>query len=127
MLGIGLIGGSILSAFPFGKNAFEQKLSENQMAIWSEIRKERFSIYLFSLTVALLVARSMSNKLYATIVSSSLTASLYTVLPKNKYMADYLNVEQRKELREVYRQQIWKYHGTIVLALLGIPFICSKD
>jgi hypothetical protein len=127
LLGLGLIGGSIMSAMPTtGKDAFERRLTEDQYSIWSEIRKERFSIYLFSLSVALLVARTIPDKLYRTIVALSLTASLYMIVPKSKYMVDHLRSEaQTKGLRELYQNQIWKYHGTIVLALLGIPFICK--
>lgn len=127
LLGMGLIGGSILSAMPTtGKDSFENGLTESQYSIWSEIRKERFSIYLFSLSVALLVARSIPDKLFGTIVALSLTASLYMIVPKSKYMTDHLKDEaQTKELRELYQNQIWKYHGTIVLALLGIPLLCK--
>lgn len=139
MLGLGLVGGSVLSAMPgTGKNAFEQRLTESQMAVWTEIRKERFSIYLFSLAVAVLVARSVPDRLHATIVALSLTASLYMIIPKSSYMADHLEAEaylgrpmqsveaQSQALRELYQQQVWKYHGTIVLALLGIPLICAR-
>lgn len=127
LLGMGLIGGSILSAMPTtSKDSFEKSLTESQYATWSEIRKERMSIYLFSLSVALLVARSIPDKLYGTIVALSLTASLYMIVPKRQYMVDHLAAEaQTKALRELYRNQIWKYHGTIVLALLGIPLLCK--
>lgn len=127
LLGLGLLGGSLLSAIPTTrKDSFEKSLTESQYSIWSDIRKERFAIYLFSLSVALLVARTIPDRLYRTIVALSLTASLYMIVPKSKYMVDHLQAEaQTKELRELYQSQIWKYHGTIVLALLGIPLICK--
>lgn len=126
LLGLGLLGGSILSVMPTtGKDAFENRLTESQMAIWSDIRKERFYIYLFSLSVALMVARTIHDTLYRTIVALSLTASLYMIVPKSKYMVDHLRSDQTKELRELYQNQIWKYHGTIVMTLLGIPLICK--
>jgi len=127
LLGLGLLGGSLMSAMPTtSKDSFEKSLTESQYSIWSDIRKERFTIYLFSLSVALLVARTIPDKLYRTIVALSLTASLYMIVPKSKYMVDHLQSDaQAKELRELYQSQIWKYHGTIVLALLGIPLICK--
>ena len=128
LLGLGLLVGSVLSAMPTRKkDEFEQRLTAQQWAVWNEIRKERFSIYLFSLAAALLVARSIDEKLYATIVALTLTASLYMIIPKSRYMADHLYAEQTVALRELYQRQIWKYHGTIVLALLGIPFVCSRS
>lgn len=124
-IGLGLLGGSVLSAMPH-KTSFEQHLNDTQKEIWNYIQYERFVIYFASLAVALFVSRSVPHVEPWTraMIALTLTASLYMIAPKTIHMADHLNHEQQKLLREQYTSQQLRYYGSVTLAILAIPLVC---
>lgn len=125
VLGMGLLGASVLSAIPMHHDGFEQLLGESQRLLWKHIQYERFSIYLTSLFVSLLVARAISTDKWTRVVLAlTLTASLYMVTPKSVYMADFLSPDQLELLRQREFTQRTRYYGSITLAIIAIPFIC---
>ena len=125
LLGMGLLGASVLSAIPMHQDGFEEQLSESQRILWKHIQYERFSIYLTSLFVSLLVARAVStDKWIRVVLAITLAASLYMVTPKSVYMADFLTPDQIELLRQRELTQRTRYYGSVTLAIFAIPFVC---
>jgi hypothetical protein len=96
--------------------------------MYQKIQQERLHIYLFSLFVSILVVRTMHsmNPWMRVIMFMTLTASLYMIIPKSIYMADFLDTEeQRVALRQVYRDQQIRYYGSVALATMASPLLCA--
>lgn len=125
LLGLGLLGGSIVSAMPF-KTPFEQHLTDSQKEIWNYVQYERFIIYLTSMSIAVIVTKSIPQiePWTRAMIALTLTSSLYMILPKKIYMSDHLTHDQQRLLREQYTTQQLRYYGSITLAILAIPFVC---
>jgi hypothetical protein len=125
VLGLGLLGGSVLSAMPY-TTPFEKHLSDSQKEIWNYIQYERFTIYFASLSVAIFVTRTIpqADPWTRAVLALTLTASLYMIAPKTIHMSEHLTHEQQQLLREQYTQQQLRYYGAITLAILAVPLIC---
>jgi len=61
------------------------------------------------------------------ILFMTITASLYLTIPKSMYMADFLNTtEERVAFQKVYRNQQIRYYGSVTLAMIAAPLLCSS-
>jgi intracellular septation protein A len=124
LIGMGLLGGSLLSAMP-NRSSFEDSLTNEQLSIWKYIQNERFSIYFMSLSVALLVSRATNTDKWTRVVLMCLlTASLYMITPKFTYMSNHLRTDQQPLLRKIYIEQQLRYYGSVTLAIIAAPFVC---
>jgi len=129
IIGLGFLIGSVLTSIPRDRaDSFETLLNPFQMQIYQKIQQERFNIYLFSLCVSVLVVRTYSmDPWIRMILFMTITASLYLTIPKSMYMADFLNTtEERVAFQKVYRNQQIRYYGSVTLAMIAAPLLCSS-
>jgi len=129
IIGLGFLIGSVLTSIPRDRaDSFETLLNPFQMQIYQKIQQERFNIYLFSLCVSVLVVRTYSmGPWIRMILFMTITASLYLTIPKSMYMADFLNTtEERVAFQKVYRNQQIRYYGSVTLAMIAAPLLCSS-
>jgi hypothetical protein len=125
-LGLGFLLASVISALP--QPSTIPFTTDFQRSMYDRIQQERFHIYLLSLLFSLWVVRHMKRVWTMTrvVVMMTLTASLYMLVPKSAYMADYLDThEQRMALRRVYRVQQCRYYGSIASAVIASTLLCS--
>lgn len=125
-VGIGFLVATLLSGLPQTRSNSVPLRTEYQQKIYHAIQQERFYIYMTSLLFSLLVVRTMNIELWARVtIWMTLTASLYMLVPKSAYMSDYLHTsEERDAYRRVYREQQWRYYGSIVAAILASSVLC---
>lgn len=129
IIAIGFIVASVLCAYPNkSENEFTNSLDPSQKLVWNDIQHERFHIYLSSVFVSLVTISFFRNQLSVWVkfvFMAMLTASLYLFMPKSAYMNEHLtNAEQQVMLRKIYRDQQWKYYGSLTLAVMSTPFVC---
>lgn len=125
-VGLGFLLATLLSGLPQTSSHGAPLRTEYQQRIYHTIQQERFYIYMTSLLFSLLVVRTMKLDLWSRVtVLMTLTASLYMLVPKSAYMSDYLtSAEERAAYRRVYREQQWRYYGSIVAAILASSVLC---
>lgn len=107
---------------------FQASLTPEQNKVYMEIIKERMTIYLGSLFLGLVVGflylTMQTNSLLRTCIFTVLVLSInifvYMIVPKSKYMINYLtNEDQLKKWTNVYREMQYRKYMGFLLGLIA--------
>lgn len=139
VLGFGFLGASFWTSLAKEDsdkfNKFTSTLDDDQMAIYSKVKKERLSIYLVGLAIgtALAVGYLTFNpvkSLLATIcifmaIAWGFTYFYYTLMPKSTYMLEHLtDQEQVDAWVDIYRDMQVRYVGGFALGIVAYGLLC---
>jgi hypothetical protein len=133
-IGAGLITGSVLvSVFSTqGKKEFVATLSEEQLALFREICRSRLAIYIGALAIGGLLGwilfASSSDKSWTGVcpavgVAAFAAYFVYKLYPKQKWMLNYLNIEQTRAWLEMYKTMSVNFHGGFLVGMVGYAIL----
>ena len=133
VLGFAFLGSSILSMLA-SKNSknfvnFKTLLTQEQLSIYKNIRKERLNIYIKGLILGTLIATLIvfnsslksTNKICVFIVTAfSFNYMFYSLYPKSTYMLLHLNTPKQNEAwLKIYKEMKLRCICGVLLGLVG--------
>ena len=110
------------------KKKFVAMLTAEQGAIFSEVHRTRLAIYVGGLVVGGIVGwivytgsgdKSLRCLCSAVGVAAVTAYFVYKLYPKDKWMLNYLNVEQTRAWLEMYKTMSFNFHFGFVVGLVG--------
>lgn len=139
VIGFALVGGMIMTMLSTNKSKvfleFENLLDNKQKKIYKNIVRERAQIYLIGFFIGLLLAYLFVNNTnfekiprVCAFVTITLLVNIiyYKVMPKSKYMLEYLNsAQQNKAWLNIYKHMKNRHLFGMLLGALGYLFIGS--